>query len=281
MNDDVKSFVVYDDIAAVLDELSDEQIGQLFRGMVSYHSTGEDPGFEGVLRYVFIPIKQGIDRNDLKYAERCERNRKNIMKRYEKEGVTSTTEYDGIRPYTMATNTNTNNNTNTKTNSKTNTKSAEADVWLLSRSVISYLNEQAGTTYKTDDVNSVRLITGLLQKGYTEEQMKTVIDKKVGSWLGDPKVEQYLRPSTLFGQKFEQYLNEPDSARKQKQDKERKKAENREKYRDEIKGIRIQLAVLERLIEEADVPEKINLRIRRDALEARLNDLNRMTGGPT
>lgn len=277
MNDDVKSFVVYDDIAAVLDELTDEQIGKLFRGMVSYHSTGEDPGFDGVLKYVFIPIKQGIDRNDLKYAEKCERNRKNIMKRYEKEGIESTTVYDGIRPNTMATNTNNNTKTNTSPNSKSNTLSDKSDVWLLSRSVLSYLNDKAGTSYKTDDVNSVRLITGLSQKGYTEEQMKTVIDKKVGSWLGDPKVEQYLRPSTLFGPKFEQYLSEPDSARKRKQDEDRKREQNKVRYREAIRSYREQISAIDEKMKDAGVAEKVELRGQKAVLEARLNDLERAT----
>lgn len=232
MNDEAKSFVVYDDIEAVLDELTDEQVGRLFRGMVSYHSSGEDPEFDGVLKYVFIPIKQGIDRNAEKYQKRCEKNRENVRKRYEKvglEGFQSTNVYDGIRSNTMATNSNSNTNTNTNTNSKsnTNTKSTEVDVWALSRSVLSHLNKEAGTSYRVDDAEYVRLISDLSHKGYTESQMIEVIDKKCADWLGDPKVEQYLRPRTLFGQKFEEYLNAPVSA-KLKERAEKKKQQDRE-----------------------------------------------------
>lgn len=36
---------------------------------------------------------------------------------------------------------------------------------------------------------------------------QTVIDKMCGKWKGDAKMEDYLRPSTLFGPKFEGYLN--------------------------------------------------------------------------
>lgn len=34
----------------------------------------------------------------------------------------------------------------------------------------------------------------------------TVIDKMTHSWLSNGKLEEYLRPITLFGDKFEEYL---------------------------------------------------------------------------
>ena len=40
---------------------------------------------------------------------------------------------------------------------------------------------------------------------------KTVIDKKCAEWLQDGNMVQYLRPETLFGTKFETYLNQPDT----------------------------------------------------------------------
>ncbi|WP_436665978.1 conserved phage C-terminal domain-containing protein [Lactobacillus acidophilus] len=35
-----------------------------------------------------------------------------------------------------------------------------------------------------------------------------MIDVKSKQWLTDQKMKQYLRPETLFGTKFESYLNE-------------------------------------------------------------------------
>ena len=46
-----------------------------------------------------------------------------------------------------------------------------------------------------------------LKEGYTIDDFKTVIDKKVSGWLGT-EFEQYLTPQTLFGSKFEKYLNQ-------------------------------------------------------------------------
>lgn len=74
--------------------------------------------------------------------------------------------------------------------------------------IISYLNEKAGTKYRADTKSTVKLIKGLLssKNPYTVEDFKTVIDKKCAEWIGT-EWEQYLRPATLFGTKFENYLN--------------------------------------------------------------------------
>ena len=280
MSEDVKSFVVYDDIEAVLDELTDEQVGQLFRGMVSYHSSGTDPKFTGVLKYVFIPIKQGIDRNTEKYEKRCERNRENANKRWQDRNHSDAIAYDGIRSDAMDANTNTNTNTNTKTNSKSNTKSTEVDVWSLSRSVLSYLNSAAGTNYRTDDVDSVRLISELSHSGYTEEQMKTVIEKKCGDWLGDGKFEQYLRPSTLFGPKFEQYLNQPDTDGKKKRDEAAKKKKARAEARKQLEEKTEEMDRLSQELDAAeDISRKIDIKGKMAVLEAQMEVL-RVRVGP-
>ena len=57
--------------------------------------------------------------------------------------------------------------------------------------------------------DSQNFINGRLNDGFTIEDCKKVIDIKVAQWLNDPKMNTYLRPSTLFRQsKFEEYLNE-------------------------------------------------------------------------
>lgn len=78
----------------------------------------------------------------------------------------------------------------------------------LYKSIVGYLNEKAGTNYKHTTKNTQTHIRGRLSEGFTEEQFKIVIDKKVKDWGKDPKMSKYLRPETLFGPKFEGYLNE-------------------------------------------------------------------------
>lgn len=73
--------------------------------------------------------------------------------------------------------------------------------------IVDYLNAKAGTRYKASTASTHRLIKARLNEGFTLEDFKTVIDKKCVEWLTDSKMEQYLRPETLFGTKFEGYLN--------------------------------------------------------------------------
>ena len=73
--------------------------------------------------------------------------------------------------------------------------------------IVSYLNEKAGTGYKPNTAKTKSAIHARLSEGFTIDDFKTVIDKKCADWIGDEKMEKYLRPETLFGTKFESYLN--------------------------------------------------------------------------
>lgn len=72
--------------------------------------------------------------------------------------------------------------------------------------VVDYLNEKAGTHYRAGVPKTQSLIKARANEGFTEADFRTVIDKKCADWIGT-EYEQYLRPQTLFGTKFESYLN--------------------------------------------------------------------------
>ena len=73
--------------------------------------------------------------------------------------------------------------------------------------VIDYLNKKANTNYRASTKNTQSFINARVKEGYTVEDFKKVIDSKSKEWL-NTDFEKYLRPSTLFGTKFENYLNE-------------------------------------------------------------------------
>lgn len=72
--------------------------------------------------------------------------------------------------------------------------------------IIDYLNQKAGTAYRSTGAETRKHIHARWSENYTLEDFKTVIDKKVAEW-GGTDMAQYLRPVTLFGTKFESYLN--------------------------------------------------------------------------
>lgn len=76
------------------------------------------------------------------------------------------------------------------------------------KDVINYLNEKLGAKYKPNSAINKRLIDARAKEGYSLDDFKQVIDNKCATWSNDPKMSKYLRPQTLFGTKFESYLNE-------------------------------------------------------------------------
>ena len=74
--------------------------------------------------------------------------------------------------------------------------------------VIFHLNSVTGSAWSADEFMPATRILELMQDGYTADDLKAVIDLKAAEWKGDPKMHRYLRPSTLFGDKFQRYLDE-------------------------------------------------------------------------
>lgn len=79
---------------------------------------------------------------------------------------------------------------------------------LLSKEIISYLNEKTQKNFSYKSKQTIAFIKARLHEGHSIENFKTVINNKCSKWLIDPNMIDYLRPSTLFGPKFESYLNE-------------------------------------------------------------------------
>lgn len=73
--------------------------------------------------------------------------------------------------------------------------------------VIEYLNRKADTNYKASTKKTKSLIRARQNEGFTLDDFKNVIDNKVLEWKGTD-FEKFLRPETLFGNKFEGYLNQ-------------------------------------------------------------------------
>lgn len=121
-----------------------------------------------------------------------------------------------------ATRINTNNNDNNE-NNENKKEDKEASVWLEEvhdnvlpftsqpetyKEIITYLNDKTDSKYKHTTPKTQTLIKARLNEGFTLEDFKKVIDVKTDEWLKDSKMYKFLRPDTLFGTKFEAYLNE-------------------------------------------------------------------------
>ncbi len=76
--------------------------------------------------------------------------------------------------------------------------------------IITHLNNKFNSKYKTTSKKTRSLISARLKEGFSVEDFKTVIDKKYNEWFEDNKMAGFLRPETLFSNKFESYLNQKE-----------------------------------------------------------------------
>ena len=254
MSKDQKGFIVYGNHEEILDRLTDEEAGKLLKAMTKYFNHGTEPKFDGALEFVWIPIRQQMDANAEKYEAKCQKNKESIQ-RYWNKVKGDTNEYERIRTNTNATNIDIDMGINKNIEVDVNVESVP-DAGLLSFDLIQYLNEKTGSDYKADLSNAKR-VQSLLDAGYSPDQLRTVIDKKCDEWMTDEKMRPYLRPSTLFGDKFGEYLAAPISLTAERErDTKRKQTE----LNKELEEKRQTLSVLKESLADADKTERRHLR---------------------
>jgi len=76
--------------------------------------------------------------------------------------------------------------------------------------IINYLNDKIGSNFKSTTNKTVSSIRSRFKEGFVIDDFYAVIDKKSQEWINDDKMSIFLRPLTLFGTKFESYLNQKD-----------------------------------------------------------------------
>lgn len=123
-----ENFLLKKSLINIVNELSDEDSGKLFKGILDYANTGVHD-LTGYLKIIFIPIKEEIDKNEEHYTKTCEKRKNAINKRWGKEKLQedtnvhkcieeNTNEYKSIQ---MGSDThNHNHNNNHKSNKRVN-----------------------------------------------------------------------------------------------------------------------------------------------------------------
>lgn len=211
----------------VFDELTDEEAGKLIKGIFSYVETG-DSNLKGSLKAIFIPIKNDIDRNEEKYQRIIERNRENGKnggrpKKNEDLEETQKTQSDILETQgnpkkpdachiSYITNHISSNLEKDKgvigEEEKTFVASDDSLLLETTKKILNHLNKRTGANYRYTTKSTRDKINARLNEGYVLDDFIEVIDKKCVEWM-NTDMQKYLRPETLFGTKFEGYLNQP------------------------------------------------------------------------
>lgn len=96
----------------------------------------------------------------------------------------------------------------------------EEDEVIPYKEIIEYLNTKTGKNYRDNVQKNKSLIKARWSEGYRLDDFKQVIDNTVTDWSGT-KYAKYLRPETLFGTKFDSYLNQGKVVKREKKTDER------------------------------------------------------------
>ena len=99
-----------------------------------------------------------------------------------------------------------------------NIKVESEDVNNIYMEIISYLNNKSGKRFSYKNQQTKKYINARIKEGYILDDFKKVIDIKCLKWLNS-SMEDYLRPQTLFSNKFEGYINETLKTKKDTVDK--------------------------------------------------------------
>lgn len=93
-------------------------------------------------------------------------------------------------------------------NTKVTTVSSSVKEEIPYAEIINYLNERTGKNFKPGSTKTREMIHARYREGFILEEFKRVIDLKTAEWKSDSAWNKFLRPETLFGTKFESYLNQ-------------------------------------------------------------------------
>lgn len=196
--------IVHKDFEESLKQMSYESVGRLFMALLAY-ANEEDPNVvlecDQIAGMFFPTLKAHIDRQENYRKVKAESGRLGGK--------------NGGAPIGNSNASKTKQNKAKQSKTKQNKPPSPCPSPCPSpnpfiKEILSFLNEKTGRHFR-ESKETERLINGRLSEGYTVDDFKTVIVKKCKAWKNDPKMCEFLRPSTLFAPShFEEYLNAPE-----------------------------------------------------------------------
>lgn len=170
-----ESLIFYQSFAKAIKKLPEEEQLKALWSIIDYALEDKEPDGEGMHMVVFEMAKPQIDAN-------TERKRNGAR---------------GGRP---------SKGSEVKLpEKKTDVPEKKKEV-LLYKDIVDYLNAKAGKNFKVNE-RTKTFIHARINEGYVLRDFQTVIERKTAEWKGT-EMDQFLRPETLFGTKFESYLNQ-------------------------------------------------------------------------
>ena len=199
-----KSFILYTSHYDSIKKLSDEQLGKLFRAIFE-NEKGQDPDLENeqAVEIAFDFIKFHLDINREKYAKKSKANRINGLKGGRPKGNPN----EPKKPSGLNGNSNEPKQAGNGNGNGNGDVDVEENVDDIYKQVINDLNKKSGKNFLPTTRGIKKLIDARRNEGFTLDDFIKVNSNKSKQWKNSPEYNEYLRPQTLYGNKFESYLN--------------------------------------------------------------------------
>ena len=221
------SFVLYTEYMAQIELLNMEQRGELLTAIMNHALGRASPELDAVTSMAFSFIRARMDRDGEKYEKTVEARKEagkmggrpkangfsEKQTKAKKANGFSEKQTKAKKPVYDPDNDPDSDCDNDKNNMSPPTSGGRPAYQYAE--IVGYLNQKAGTRYKHSSEDTRKHIRARVNDGYTLDDFKAVIDRKVEEWKGT-EWEKFLRPSTLFGSKFESYLNQKEEPKGKK-----------------------------------------------------------------
>ena len=209
------SVVFYRSFYEAVKNLPPEEFKESVQAILNYGLDSKPPDTQGTIAHtVFSLVKPQIDANNRRYENGCKGGKSKPNPNQDGTKVEPNPNQTDTKP-------------EPKEKCKGERRKEKKDNFLLSPptsrgrpayqygEVVDYLNLRAGTRYRSTSEDTRKHIRARMDDGYSLDDFKAVIDHKAAEWKGT-EWEKFLRPSTLFGSKFESYLNQREEPKKAK-----------------------------------------------------------------
>ena len=272
------SFIFYRSFYESVSELDDADRLGVYDAIIRFALDGIEPELTGISSALFKAFRPQILANIRKYQNGIKGGRpknQTITKTKPNNNLNKTKTKPNENQTESKPKPNVNDNVNDNDNVNVNGFGFDKQNTNKNTSLLNYLNSETGGSYEeTEQFDD--LINGLFENGYTDDDIRKVIHKKSHEWNCDGKMRTYLRPSILFGDKFEEYLNAPEPMEIQD---ERSKLEKTEQLRADLDANRNELEQVESRMEEikneTGSEELKDLRFRKAHLEDVIENMMR------
>lgn len=209
--------VIHDDFWAAAQAMPEKQRAPFIYAIVEYRFTGKEPQDSPAWLPTFLVLKGRLDMGD----EKSERARKAANARWGNRPGNG----DAVADAAARAQDDAQARAGAYADADADASSCgnaevEGEVEYIENPLIPFseivhaLNDAAGTRYRASSAKTRSLIHARWAEGYRLPDFLAVIDTMAAEWKGDPKMAKYLRPSTLFSPKFEDYVNRSPKTRK-------------------------------------------------------------------